>query len=447
MQEKSQLTVKKKLGYGAGELGATLFWSALGIFLLNFLTDEVGLSAALVGTALMIGKVWDAVTDPTVGYLSDRTVTKWGKRRPWFFFGAIPLGFSFFFMYTNPVVLGISNLFVWATLAYMLLCTAFTIVNIPYIAMVPELTKDFDERTNINGYRSVFSILGLLIGGGAALPLINMFESKTTGYMAMGAIFGVMMCISALIPFFSIKEPPYTREKKPFDIFGSYGDAVKNKSFLMVLIPFALNTTGFTIITASLIYYFKYIHNNEALLTPALIILFVTAMAFLPLSVKISSKLGKRNTYMYGMYLLMVSLLLLFFIGHLFTIGVVYAIMFLCGIGLSTHFVMPWSMLPDTVEYDYAMTGVRKDGMYYGIWTFMSKIGSALAIFLSGIFLETFGYVANVVQTETAILGIRFLVGPLAALFIIAANIILLFYKLDRNTYTEIQEKIKARAS
>lgn len=446
MDKNTGLTVRQKLGYGTGEMAATLFWSALGFFLLNFLTDEVGLTAGLVGIALMVGKTWDAVTDPAVGFLSDRTRTRWGKRRPWILFGAVPLGVSFFIMFNKPGFQGQTSLFIWAVLAYMFLCTMFTVVNIPYIAMVPEMTKDFDERTNLNAYRSLFSILGTLLGAGAALPIIGLFAERAQGYRAMGAIFAVIMMITALIPFFATRERGRSFASDQPVLFLSYKEALRNRQFLFVLLPFALNTTGITIVTASLIYFFKYIHHNESLLTIALVILLVTAMFCLPLAVMISGRLGKRNTYIGGILLVMASLLVLFSIGHLVPVQGVYAIMFFTGIGLSTHFVMPWSMLPDVVEFDYALNGVRREGIYYGIWTFMSKIGSAFAGFLGGTVLQLSGYIANSELTASAIWGIRLLVGPLAALFFLLSIIILRFYSIDKSRYQEICNTIRDRA-
>ena len=440
---KKQLSIAAKLGYGSGELGATLMWSTLAFLLLNFLTDQVGLAAALAGVALMVGKILDAVSDVYVGYLSDKTRTRWGRRRPWFFFGSVPLGLAFVLMFTNPGWQGEIPLFIWAVVAYNILCTAFTIVNIPYIAMVPELTKDFHERTNVNAYRSIFSVIGTLLGAGVALPIILIFNDKNTGYMVMAAIFGGVMIISALIPFFSTKEPPLPDKVEKRSLFSSYAVAIKNKSYLAVVIPWALNTAGITIATATLIYYFKYVFGDEKLLSVALLALLVTAMIFLPVSVAVSKKLGKRNTYIFGMLITAMALITLFFIGHLFSVYVVYACMFFAGIGLSTHFVMPWSMLPDVVEYDYSIHGLRRDGLFYGVWNFMSKIGAALAGIVTGSILALFGYLPNVAQTEVSMLGIRILIGPAAALFFILAGIILAFYPIDQARYESIMDRIK----
>ncbi|MBN1882381.1 MAG: MFS transporter [Deltaproteobacteria bacterium] len=439
-----KLSVGTKIGYGAGELGSTLFWSTLAALLLAFLTDDLKLVPYLAGIVLMSGKIWDAVTDPTVGYLSDRTRTRWGKRRPWFLFGAVPLGLAFFWMFRNPNITGETPLFIWALFSYMVLFTAYTVVNIPYIAMIPDLSKDFDERTNINAYRSIFSVTGVLVGAGASLPIVLAFENRSLGFMIMAAIFGGIMALSAVIPFFAVKEPPLDDGPKPREnIFSLYLTAVKNRPYMLVAIPWSLNTAGVTVVMSSLFFYFKYIFGNEALMPVAMIVLLVTAMVFLPLTVKLAKVLDKRNTYLFGMLLVAAVLIVMFFLGHRLGVYFVYGCMFVAGIGVSTHFVMPWSMVPDTVEHDYVESGQRREGIYFGFWTFLSKIGAAVAGLVSGLLLDATGFIPDVVQTETAELGIRLLAGPTGAIFFIIAGIILVRYPIDKKRYDEIMEKVR----
>ncbi|MCB1325600.1 MAG: MFS transporter [Spirochaetales bacterium] len=443
------LPVWMKAGYGAGDLGGNLFFTVVAFWLTNYLTDEVKLSGTMAGLAILLGKLWDAVTDPAVGLLSDRTRTRWGRRRPWFLFAAVPLGFAMLFMFTNPGFESAMALFFWASGAYMLLCTVYTCVNIPYNALTPELTADFDERTSLNGYRMIFAVIGTLIGAGTALPIISAFEDRTQGFMAMGAIFGTLMALSSLVPFFFVREPVRAEAPKDKSMFmylvHAYRDAFRNKPFLLILFPWAFNIVGFTVVTATLIYYFKYIYRDEASLTIALVVMLLTSMVFIPLSVLLSKRIGKKIVYLSGMSLLAASVLVFFAVGHKYGLNFAYIIMFTAGIGLSTHYVMPWAIVPDTVEYDYAKSGVRREGIYYGLWTFMIKLGQAVAGLLVGVILDAFGYIPEVEQSESALLGIRLLVGPFTAMFFVAANVILAFYPIDKQAYEEIQATIKRR--
>jgi len=442
MNAQDKLPFKVKAGYGAGDLGGNLFFTVVAFWLMIYLTDEAGLSPALAGAALMVGKIWDAVTDPAVGYLSDRTRTRWGRRRPWILFGSMPLGLAFAYLFINPGLRSQTSLFIWAALAYMLVCMVYTFVNIPYNALTPELTKDYNERTTLNGFRMAFAVVGTLTGAGAAMPLIHLTANRTQGYMLMGAIFGGIMTFTALIPFLMVREPPLPAKATGQGLLSSYRDAFRNKPFLLILFPWAFNIVGITVVTATLVYYFKYIYRNEAMVTGALVVMLLASMIFIPITVRVSRHIGKRNTYIAGMSLMAAAVLVFFFLGHLLSPNFCYPIMAAAGIGLSTHYVMPWSIIPDTVEYDYAQSGVRREGIYYGLWTFTIKMGQAAAGLMVGLVLDFCGYIPNVEQTASAVWGIRFLVGPATALFFILGNIVLAYYPIDARRYDEIRQRI-----
>jgi len=441
-----RLSVLTLAGYGAGDLGGNLFFTMIAFWLLNYLTDVVGLAASLAGYALLIGKIWDAVTDPAVGFLSDRTRSRWGRRRPWFLFASIPLGLSAAFLFRSPQLSSQGQLFAWASLAYMLICTMYTMVNIPYSALTPELTQDFNERTKLNGYRMMFAVVGTLIGAGAALPIVSAFPDKTTGFLVMGCIFGGIMTLSALIPFFAVREPgnpaPVDEVK---DLLRTYAKAMTNKPFLLILIPWALNTIGVTVVTSCLIYYFKYVLGNEGGMTPALIVLLVTAMICIPLCVLVSNKLGKKRTYITGLAIFSGATMGIFFFGHLVSYPLLLVTMAVAGLGFSTHYVMPWSIVPDTIDYDYASSGKRREGVYYGLWTFIAKSGQALAGLFVALTLSASGYVANIEQSASALFAIRFLVGPFTALFFFISCLVLTRYPIDEKAYAQIRQDVAMR--
>ena len=198
-----------------------------------------------------------------------------------------------------------------------------------------------------------------------------------------------------------------------------------------------------TVVTATLIYYFKYLFNDAQLITPASLIMLLTSMIFIPVAVKVAAKLGKRNTYLIGMSMVTIACMLIFFIGHTAGIYVVYVIMFATGIGLSTHYVLPWAIIPDTIDYDYSLSGVRREGVYYGLWTFMIKIGQALAGLFVGVVLGLFGYMPDIAQSESSLFGIRLLIGPITAVFFILGLVFLYLYPIDKKRYEEIQQTIK----
>lgn len=449
MSTRGGLRIGKKLGFGVGDLGGNLFFTIMGFYLLFFLTNVVGMQAALAGAALMIGKIWDAVTDPAVGYISDRTHTRWGRRRPYMFVGAILLALFMVLMFTSPDIGTPWLLFAVIVVMYCVLNTAYTLVNIPYGALTPELTEDFDERTALNGYRMTFAVIGTFIGAALVIPITNLAETQEAGWSLMGAIMGGIMLASTFITIFTIRETKRQAVTTQGNPFKEYFSVLRLKTFVTALVPWALHITGVNIIQGALLYYFQYVYGNEAAFQIALPILLGTTMLCIPLWVQLSKRLGKKLSYNIGMAIVGTASLVLFFLGHLYDETFAYVIMFAAGIGLSTNYVMPWSIVPDVVEYDYAERGVRREGVFYGMWTFVSKIGQSVAVGLNGLILTIFGYVEptdalpNPEQGELAQLGIRLLIGPVPALFFLAGIIVLLFYPITRQKYDEILRRAR----
>lgn len=433
-----KLSVRAKLGFGVCDLGGNLFFTVIAFLLLNYLTDTVGITAGLAGTIIMIGKLWDAVTDPLTGYISDRTRTRWGRRRPYILFGSVPLFLSMIIMFTNPGLSSQTLLFIWGVVAFCLLNTTYTLVNIPYNSLTPELTLDFHERTSINGYRFSFAIVGTLLGAGAALPLINAFPDKTIGYSAAGAIFGLIMMVTALITFFSVREDKDRQIEMTSGFFETYLKVFHNRPFVLILLTYTLHLAALTVASGIAIYYFKYIHNDESKTTLAMLALLVVAMLFVPVSVKLSGKIGKKRVYIIGMLVFAGAITVIAFLGHLLGLTFSLVMMAVAGTGMGFTMAMPWAMVPDAVEYDYLLTGQRAEGAFYGIWTFGTKIGQAAALGITGAVLSLSGYIPDVMQTDASSLGIRMLLGPIPAVIFILAIATLYFYPINEKRYAKI---------
>ena len=438
-----KLSLKSKIGFGAGEFSSSIFFTLTSFWLMNFLTDEVRLSAGIAGTALLVGKIWDAVIDPFIGSISDRTKSRWGRRRPYLLFFAIPFGAAFVLMFSNPGIEGQTGKFIWAMLAYLFFCTVYSFTNIPYNAILPELTDDYNERTNISGFKMTFAVIGTLLGAGAAMPLMALFSGRTAGFIGMSAIFGFLASLSLIVTFFSVKEPPVVEAKLSGSVFKSLKDVFSNRPFMLILTTWFINSTAVAIMQTMLIYFYKYLIQDEGAVTLAMIALLVASMLTIPLWVWLCKKMGKKQAYFMGMTLTLVSVLVFaFFADSLGTIPAL-VLMALAGVGFSSHYVGPWAIVPDTIEYGYAETGRRSEGVYYSLWTFVVALGGALAGFLVGQGLDLFGYVPDVVQSSQSVLGIRLLIGVLPGLLILIANIVLAIYPLTKEHYDQILEKIK----
>lgn len=446
----SKLPLGVKLGYGACDFGGNVFFNATAFVLLNYLTDTVGLAAGLAGIALMIGRLWDAFFDPVMGFISDRTVTKMGRRRPYILFGAFPLFISMVIMFTNPSLVfgaGISQtaLFAYALIVYTILCTAYSTVNIPYTALAPELTSNYNERTSLHGYRSGFAVTGTLVGAGAALPIVALCQDKNMGFILMGLIFGGTMLASALVTVFTVREPADLKPATSMSFFKTYREVFKNKPYVLILFTFIFCIVGMTIISGIAIYYFKYILDAENMTTPGILISLVTAVLFVPVSVFMSKKLGKKLAYAIGLLTLAAALMVIFCFGQTMGLNFILVMMFFIGIGFGLTYVPPYSILADAIEYDYLKVGERREGAFLGIWTWGYKISQALAVFLIGVVLQYMGYVANVMpQPESVQFSIRLFLGPIAAALYTGSAIFLYFYPITEKRYKVIREQITA---
>lgn len=432
--------MKTKIGFGIGDLGGNLFFTFIGFYLLYFLTDVLGLSAALAGTTLMIGKIWDAVTDPLTGFASDRTITPWGRRRPYMIAGSILSLISMYLLFSVDGSGSQTRLFILATLYFCLLSTAYTLVNIPYSALLPELSKNYDERTLLTAYRMSFAVLGTFVGAGAVMPLLGLFSDPQTGWSILASALGAVMMATALMTVWAIREPAHKKEDvKGRGFFKTYTEALGMKVFLQALIPWTFFIAGTSMIQGALVYYFKYIFSNEALFQPALIGLLTTSLLFIPFWVKLSHKWGKKNCYNIGMIIVTAGVLLFSYSGGNWPVLAAILIITATGIGLSTHYVMPHAILPDVVEYDSVHNGgLRREGVFSSLWTFGSKIGQALALAVNGWILSLFDYVPDTVQSSTSILGIKLICGPLPALFYVAGILILFHFPINREYYEKM---------
>jgi GPH family glycoside/pentoside/hexuronide:cation symporter len=426
----------KKLGYGVLDLGQNAFLNLVGFHFLFFLTDILGISPVLAGNALLVGRIWDAVTDPVVGHWSDRTMTKFGRRRPFIGAGSISILFFIFAMFTVPDYASETSTFLYVTLFYVLASTSFTLMNIPYQAMLPEITSDFDERTRFIAYRMAFAIIGTLVGAGAVRPLVGLIGDN--GWSVTAGIIGILAAVTGLITVFAVKEPKHPGQEEPMRLLQSLAHVLTQKPFLLALLPWAIFQLGVAMVQASLRGYFKYLVGDEGLFDLGVLALLVAALAAIPFYVFLSRKIDKKGSYITGMAWMMVMLLAFTYLMPLLPPGAAIILMAVAGFGLGAHYVMPHSLLPDVIEWDAVRTGSRREGAFASIWAFSGKLGQGLAGFLVGQILGLTGYVANVEQSARALGGIKLVTGVIPAVIILIGIVILARYPISRKFYDEM---------
>ena len=443
-QKLSRLT---KFFYGSGDLGFSLVGTIIGAYFLFFLTDVVGIKPAIAGIAILIGRTWDYLNDPLIGHLSDRTRSKWGRRRPFLLFGALPFALAFTLMWYRPPFESQVALAVYYALAYVIFDAAATFVYMPYFALTPELTEDYDERTSLTSYRMFFSLLGGLLAFTIPLMIVGSFTpANANKVLLMGAIFGLGSALPLLLVFFNTKErDEFVAQEKP-KFLDSIKAALKNKPFIFGAVIYLLTWVCMDILQTILLFFIKYVLKLEGMSDIIMALIFVTAIIALPFWEYASRKLNKRMAYVYGVVFWAVAQILLITVGPLVPMPVLVLLCIMAGIGVSAAHVLPWAILPDAIEWDEYKTGERHEGMFYSLVTLMGKIASSIAIPLTAIMLDVTGYIPNSAQQPaSALLGIRLLIGPVPAVFLTISIIFALKYPLEREKFSSIVKELEER--
>lgn len=466
-----RLPLLTKLAFGFGDSGMSATSTIIGLLFLFYLTEVAGLRPALAGTAILAGRFYDAITDPFEGYLTDRTRSRWGRRRPYLLFGAVPYGISFAIMFLVPSVASQGLKTAYAAFAYILHMTAFTGIGVPYQAMTAELTQDYDERTSLTAYRMAFSIIFGLVAAVVPLVIIGAFPgSPRTGYAVMAAAFGAFTVLPPLAVFVGCREPeragasaagaaPAGSTPPGSALAGAAGEppstgfrdflremllTLQNRPFRVALVVFVFTWMGMDIITAVFLYFLQYVLGMQGSAEIIFGILFTVAALCLPLWVWVSERRSKKVAYVAGISFLAAVLSCVAFLRPGMT-TVVYVLVALAGVGVSTAHVIPWSMIPDCIEYDELRTGRRREGQHYGFMTFAQKVASSGAIFLTGVALEASGYVAGAVQPPAALTVMRVLLGPVPAALFVLGMVALAFYPVTRAGHAQVRAELEAR--
>jgi GPH family glycoside/pentoside/hexuronide:cation symporter len=430
------------VGYSIGGFGWEFLYSTIGIFAMYFLTDVALIGAALAGVILLVSRFWDAFADLFVGYLSDQTKSRWGKRRPYLLFGAIPMGLFFFLFWLTPPLS--PELRVVYYMALMVLTwTAYSVVNVPWSAMVPDITRDYQERSKIVGAQRFFSMIGLLIVGALTRPIADSFSSPQAGWANMAMIYGIIMIVFALIPFFAVRER-FASEVKKYDFKDVFQLIGKNTPFLILCLVVVCVFFVFTISGIMMNYYFEYCLKNVSLISIAFLVGCGLGMFMIPLWILVSNKIGKKLAYILAIATYGSSYGALYFVYPsdltlLIPLSVTFAIGFSgAGVGMG-------ALLPDTVEYGEWKTGVRNEGLQYGLYTFILKLATSLAAIIAGVGLQISGYVANVEQTEGSLMGIRVLISIVPFVISVIGVIILLFYPINGKMHAQMLKELEER--
>lgn len=416
-------------GYACGNLAQNMIYLVVSVYLLYFYTDVFGISAAAASLLFLSMRIFDGINDPLMGFIADKTHTRWGKFRPYILFGSIPLAIITILLFTTPDF-GPRGKLVYACITYLFYGVIFTIVLIPYFAMPATMTQDPDERSKISTVNIILSTLAALIVSAAVTPLVNLFPTERTGFPVVVSGCALIAVAAFYICFRSTKERVVRKNEKQYRFRDAFRILWKNTPLLLVSLGYIFYSIQYTIRMASVTYYAKYYMNNEGMTVVVLVLAVFGALAGTGVALPMMKKWGKKTLYIIGVAIGFITCTIMYFIPAQNTVMLLVLIT-ASQAGMSIPLVATWSMAPDTVDYCEYKTGIRAEGTTFGAFSFVQKFASAIAGSLSGAILAVTGYVPNAAQTEKAIFGINCMMTLIPAVCCILCIGCIAFYKLN----------------
>ena len=440
-----KLSIKEKIGYGLGDCAANFVFQTQLIFLMNFYTDVFGIAAKTAGIMFLVSRLWDAVNDPIMGALADRTNTRWGRFRPWVLATAVPFAVLFVLAYTTPN-LGTTGKIIWAYITYNALMMIYTANNVPYSALTGVLTGDSDERTSLVSWRFILAMTAAFLVQTFTLDLVKFFggDDAAKGYPITMGMWGAIAVVFFVITFFTTKERvqpnPHQRTSLKRDLL----DLVENRTWVALA---ALTVFVFVYLAmrgSVTLYYFRYyLHrvdlfgwfNGAGMIATMIGILFSKPLAV---------RFGKRDTFRVSLLLTAVCTALFMFLpadAITLVFGLQILLQFIYGITIP----LLWAMMADVADLSEWKTGRRATAMTFAATVFALKLGLSIGGALTGWLLERYGYLPNVEQTDRALDGIRLMMSLFPAIAFVIGVGALTFYAIDRPLELQIEHDLSER--
>ena len=454
---KQYLSKKEKIGYGLGDMASNLYFQTFVVFMPIFYTDVFGLAPAAMGTMMLFSRFWDAANDPLMGMIADRTDTKWGKFRPYIAVFAIPIGLAGFFAFNTPNF-GASGNLIYAYVTYILLMMMYTGVNVPYAALMGVITPNSAERTSVSQYRFAFAFIGQFIAGAVTLGLVEYFGSgnEAIGWRMVMVLYGIVAAALLFGTFSLTKERVLPKVSKQNRIKDDLKDLMKNKPWILMGLATFFQLTFIVMRGSSTTYYFRYFVGNQelnllgmnidlgyALFTSSFIgvgtvATFIGAL----LTSRINKYISKKTIYSRFLIMSAICSLLFYFLAPE-NIILIYTLNALVSFFFGAVSVTQWAMYTDTADYGEWKFGSRSTALIMAASLFALKMGLTAGGTIVGWVLEGYGFVANEIQTESTLLGIKMLMSVFPALFGIIGGFLVLFYPITDEKMVEIELDLK----
>ncbi|MDG1134134.1 MAG: MFS transporter [Pseudomonadales bacterium] len=437
------MKLKASLGYAVGDLGINLYFISTLTYLLYFYTDVLGISAAAAAGVFLVARMVDAVTDPLMGAIAERTRTRWGRLRPYLLWGALPLGAITVATFSVPD-LDESGKVIWAYVTYTLFGILYTVVTIPYSALTASLTDDYQERTRLSTFRMAFAFSGALIVSVGVAQWVRMFANPAEGYVLIMSIFACVATLLLLITFFNTKEVVQPPPEQKLSLNDSLRAVFYNPPLLIVIALFTLGMLSFTVRQTVTIYYFSYNVGRPDLIGAFFAATLATMFVGLVFVPRLAERFSKAGAIQIGaLFTVLAS------IGFYLTpvSEPVWVIFWGClvALGGAPIAVLGWAMIPDTVDYAQWRFGKRADGAVYSMSSFFQKLAKALGGAGVATALATVGYVANQPQSAETLDMILHLMTVVPIGLMVLMIFLARLYKLDGETHARMRADLAQR--
>ena len=447
MEENRVIKAKNLIAYGVGDIFGGGSFLIINMLFLFFLTEVVGMRPLYAGIVFGIGKIWDAISDPLMGYISDNTRSKYGRRRLYFILGILPIAVSFILLWA-PVKFDNSILNVtYFSFAYILFSTVFTMVMVPYSALNAEMSHDYQERTRLSGMRINFSLISALIAATVPAVIIKSYPDQQKGHFIMAIIFGIFYALPWIIVFFGTWELGIPKEKESKSIktiFIEFKNLMVNKSFRIHIMMYLFAYTSMDFLMMLFKYYLKWnIAKPEkfALTMGPLMLAQILMLAFY---VYIANKKGKGFAFRIGLSIWGIGMFLSYFLNAQTPLHIVIIVCMLIGMGLSAGVMIPWAILPSVVDVGEIITTEQQTGLYAGGMTLIRKMANGLAAPMVALLLEFSGYVGQAeTQSVETITNIKLFFFTCPAIFISLAIIVSLYFKITPKTHKVLHDELE----
>ena len=450
----NKLSFTEKVGYGLGDMASNFYMGFFGLFLLYYYTDVFGISPGAAATMLLVTKIVDAISDPTMGLIADRTKSRWGKYRPYLLFGAIPYALLGYLLFLDPDLSATGKL-IFAYVSYTLVMLAYTAINVPYSGLLAVISPSSEERTKATQFRFIFASLGTLFVGAFTSPLVNWLggEDELLGFRLTIVLFAVLSVLLYWITFVTTRERVKSK-RHTSSIKEDFSALLKNPSWGVLVATGIFVVVGLITRFASIIFYTKYYLDDDG----STIFLIFDATSLLTSCGLIGQLIGALITpalvarFEKHHLLAVMNLLHVFLLGFCFTLPpeAFWGIVVVHSLGILTFgaiITLLFSMYTDCADWGEWRTGKQTAGLIVSASMFSLKFGSAVGGALPGFILAGVGFVANAVQTDASIFGIRLMFNLLPAAFFLVAGVLILFYRLDRATMQQVEAELHERRS